>query len=294
LVGKLIKNEFKAGFHFLCPIYIVVAIISALAFYTCSNAAKDLNSEQAVLPVLVLMLAGLAVFAGTIITVIINFNKSMFKDQGYLTFTLPASSTQLLFAKAFSSFIWILFSYIVFIALLAGAVISMLIPVLKAEGLDSIEKLETFYDLQLISAAIDGRTLPWGSIYEAFDAFAEIGLFIAAYIFILSIFSVSQIYFSVSLSNVRPFQKLGMFSTIGIYFFVFVVTSIISSSLNESIAFCVEITLQGVETLSEPAIMEEEMSSFKVGIGDIGFPLLATSLFFPLTSWFMKHKINLK
>ena len=42
-------------------------------------------------------------------------------------------------------------------------------------------------------------------------------VFMLIYFFINIIFLVSEIYFSVALSNVKPFQQMGAFSTIGIF-----------------------------------------------------------------------------
>ena len=52
MVGKLIKNELKAGLHFMAPIYIVTAVISALLYILLGKAAETENAPQAGLLIL--------------------------------------------------------------------------------------------------------------------------------------------------------------------------------------------------------------------------------------------------
>lgn len=139
MVGKLIKNELKAGLHFMTPIYIVTAVISALIYILLGKAAETENAPQAAMLIIGICFVCICVFLGTIISVISNFNKSMFKDQGYLTFTLPVTSNQLLFSKALCSFFWILLSYIITLALLAGAFFSMFFNLMEKYDAENIQ-----------------------------------------------------------------------------------------------------------------------------------------------------------
>ncbi|MBQ7100008.1 MAG: hypothetical protein IJN81_00135, partial [Clostridia bacterium] len=108
MVGKLIKNEFKAGLHSIAPIY--VAAVAAVGFMAIA-LAFEIAWLTAISLVAVIVIA-LGILIVTLISVVSNFNKTLFRDQGYLSFTLPVTSGQLLFAKAFSSFVWILLSYV--------------------------------------------------------------------------------------------------------------------------------------------------------------------------------------
>ncbi len=269
MVGKLIKNELKAGIHSIAPIYIVTAAVVGLLAISFAFEILWL----AIISIIGVVLVGIGIFAVTLISVINNFNKSMFRDQGYLTFTLPVTSGQLLFAKAFCSFLWILLSYIALIGIFAG------VYGYAASQVD---------DEQIAMVKIFLST-----IMEIPDAGTIIGIiaFFVSYFFLQIIFLVSEIYFSVSLSNVRPFQKMGMGSTIIIFLSMFTVTSVISTLLKAFIPFTVKIELTGMSLVFETM---EQTSGLAFGIGDILFTVLVTVFFFVMSSWFMKHKINLK
>lgn len=269
MVGKLIKNEFKAGLHSVAPIYIATAAVVAILAISFLFEIVWL----AAISLIAVVLVGLGILAVTIISVINNFNKSMFRDQGYLTFTLPVTSGQLLFAKALCSFIWILISYIVLIALFAG------IYFYAAGQIDESE-LATFKIM--ISMLVE---LP-----DTATVIGVISLFIT-YFFLNIVFLVSEIYFAVALSNVRTFQRMGFFSTILIFMGTFAVTSTISTLLKAYVPLSLRISLEGAELLLEPMY---NSSGIVFGFADVIFIAIASAFFFFMTSWLMKHKINLK
>lgn len=294
LVGKLIKNELKAGLNFITPIYIVTAVLAALLWGLISFTDNIENNSSTFLLIAAVILVGFGVFVGTIVAVINNFNKSMFKDQGYLTFTLPVTSNQLLLTKAFCSFFWIFLSYIINIVLISGAVISTLIHLAKIYGENSIDMLiDVFFGYVSDFASAFSR-FPWNSPGEMIASIISIVIFAAIYIFISTIYIVAKIYFSVSLSNTRLFQKFGMYSTIGIYFFILVITNILSSFIDRTVPFSLNIGVEGVLPVFECPPAFTSSSMLTLGTGSLVFPLAATVFFFFMTSWFMKHKINLK
>ena len=289
MVGKLIKNEFKANLTFLTPIYIVSAVLAAILYVIFIKAIDAESAELSALLIIGIGLVGLGIFIGTIVSIIINFNKSMFKDQGYLTFTLPVRSSQLLFAKAFSSFCWILFSYIINVLLFAGAFACVFFSFL--------EKYDIEYVKKTIQVLFTGTSLfvklPWEDPSEILWAIVSIVVFAVIYIFVSTIYMVSQVYFSVSLSNVRLFQRFGIYSTIGIYFAVLAFSSTVSSFFNQLIPFHLTVGLKGMQPVYDTVPLGQ-MEDLVFGAGDLLFPIVATVFFFIATSWFMKHKINLK
>lgn len=269
MVGKLIKNELKAGLHSIAPIYIVTAAVVGLLAISFAFEILWL----AVISILGVVLVAFGVLAVTLISVINNFNKSMFRDQGYLTFTLPVTSGQLLFAKAFCSFLWILLSYLVLIGIFAG---------IYGYASSQVDEEQIAMVKILISTLVE--------IPDAGTIIGIIGFFVC-YFFLDIVFLVAEIYFSVSLSNVRPFQKMGFGSTILIFITMFSATSIISTLLKAFVPLTLKIELTGMSLIFETM---NEASGIVFGIGDIFFTLVATVFFFVMSAWFMNHKINLK
>ena len=269
MVGKLIKNELKAGLHSVAPIYIItVAVVALLAVSFVFEIVW-----LAVLSVIAVALVAFGIFAVTIISVINNFNKSMFKDQGYLTFTLPVTSGQLLFAKAFCSFLWILLSYLVLIGLFAG--------------------IYAYAASQVDDESIAMVKILLSTIVELPDTGTIIGVisFFVVYFFLQIVYLVAEIYFSVSLSNVRPFQKMGMGSTILIFLSLFSVTSVISTLLKAFVPLTLKLELTGLELIYESMYSS---GGIVFGVGDLLFTAVATVFFFVMSAWFMNHKINLR
>lgn len=178
MLKKLIKHEFKATYRFYVPVYIALAALVALAciFLTVIDHF-DVNelflSITLPLGAIVGFLAIVFTVLSPYIFICLRFYRSTATREGYLTFTLPASTNQILFSKFLVSFLW---------AVLTIAVTLFALFVLCAVGFDSeitfmairqILKSETF-DFTTILSFIMGtsiRSLPsmhrsaWDNLY---------------------------------------------------------------------------------------------------------------------------------
>ena len=268
MVGKLIKNEFKAGLHSIAPIY--VAAIAAVGFMAVA-LAFEIAWLTAISLVAVIVIA-LGILIVTLISVVSNFNKTLFRDQGYLSFTLPVTSGQLLFAKALSSFVWILLSYVAVIGIFAG----IFLYSSNMVGEENIAMIKI-----LIS-----------TVAEIPDTGAVIKViaFICIRIFLKIVCLIAQIYFAISLSNVRPFQRQSFLPAILIFVVIYGFMNTASTLLTAYVPLSIVISVQGIE-LSTRAMAAGGMV---YGVADIIFEFVMTAAFFYLSSWFMNHKINLK
>lgn len=156
MLGKLIKNEFKATVRNFVPIYllmIVVSIFMKILMEIESNAGGALADSNIIailsmLSITTFVIAIIAVILGTVVIIIKRFYDNMLKDEGYLTFTLPVSTGQHIVSKAFTSYVWIICSGAVIIASIlilligegeffveAGKVITELFRAVNAYGL---------------------------------------------------------------------------------------------------------------------------------------------------------------
>ncbi|MBQ7100583.1 MAG: hypothetical protein IJN81_03045, partial [Clostridia bacterium] len=114
--------------------------------------------------------------------------------------------------------------------------------------------------------------------------------FICIRIFLKIVCLIAQIYFAISLSNVRPFQRQSFLPAILIFVVIFGVMNTVSTLLTAYIPLSIVISVQGIE-LSNRMMSAGGMV---YGVADIIFEFVITALFFYLSSWFMNHKINLK
>lgn len=123
MLGKLIKYEFKACGRVFFPIYLVILILSIIngmySQYGFIQSLKNnlsqkgsLLSVQGILTVVLLALF-VSLFVITIIFTIQRFKKSLLEDEGYLIFTLPVSSRNIILSKYIVSLIFVILSTLV-------------------------------------------------------------------------------------------------------------------------------------------------------------------------------------
>ena len=170
------------------------------------------------------------------------------------------------------SFVWILLSYIAVIGIFAGIFLYSSDMV----GEENIAMIKI-----LIS-----------TVAEIPDTGAVIRVvsFICIRIFLKIVCLIAQIYFAISLSNVRPFQRQSFLPAILIFVVIYGVMNTVSTLLTAYVPLSIVISVQGIE-LSNRAMSAGGMV---YGVADIIFEFVMTTLFFYLSTWFMNHKINLK
>lgn len=121
MLGKLIKNEFKATARNFIPIYLLLLLVTlgvkALELVQ-DYAGKSLEDNIVmnvigVVLIITFVLAIMAIIFGTVILIAKRFYENMLKDEGYLSFTLPVTTGQHIISKVFVSYIWIIASALV-------------------------------------------------------------------------------------------------------------------------------------------------------------------------------------
>ncbi len=113
MFSKLLKYDFKSVRRFGLPLVIITLALSILGavngyFFAMAITADDAGfiSIMSVLT-FILIIYAVAICSSIIgIFIYVDFYKSLCTDQGYLTFTLPVSSTSLLNSKLVNSLIW--------------------------------------------------------------------------------------------------------------------------------------------------------------------------------------------
>lgn len=113
MLGKLIKHEFKATvkiFGLLFGALLILTVLTRFCVYIpFDNTVFDiLNGLLTVF--YVIGVAGLTMFA--VVVVVMRFNRSMLRDEGYLTHTLPVKTWQHLMAKGITYTVWIIASVV--------------------------------------------------------------------------------------------------------------------------------------------------------------------------------------
>ena len=127
MLGKLIKHEFRATGRILLPVYLVMLLTAALV------RGFQVLTEQTAGE----FMRALAVFGGSILAFVLmiyRFYKNLMTDEGYLMFTLPVTTGQLIWSKMIVSAVWLL-------ATAAMDVLSMFISVFDSAAWRDIFQL---------------------------------------------------------------------------------------------------------------------------------------------------------
>lgn len=106
MLGKLMKYEMQAMGRVFLPLYGALIILAILN--------RVLISLKLTLPIAIggtvygLLMGGICVL--TLVLTLQRFSKSLLGNEGYLMFTLPVSTDNLILSKLFSAFIWSILS----------------------------------------------------------------------------------------------------------------------------------------------------------------------------------------
>lgn len=131
MLGKLIKHEFKDTMRLFLPMFGFIAVLTPI--FSLMMSLGDNYEEEAGAALSVVFGSGIAgyfllLFGLMIVTqilIVIRFYQTMASTEAYLTFTLPAKTGQILFAKWLVAMIWYIISCIV-------AIVSILMVLLIA------------------------------------------------------------------------------------------------------------------------------------------------------------------
>ena len=113
MLKKLIKHEFKDTMRLFIPMFGFIVVLTPIFSLMMSLGSQPYDENTADALSLVfgsgiigycLLLFGLLIVTQVLIA--IRFYKTMTSQEAYLTFTLPAKTGQLLFAKWLVSFVW--------------------------------------------------------------------------------------------------------------------------------------------------------------------------------------------
>jgi len=276
MLGKLLKNDIKSASRSTVFVYFALLIaIGALLI----SLVTDYGIGKAVSAMLLPLIAFFG-FIVTIFMVFIDYRKTMFGDRGYLTNTLPVTSISLLFSKMLSSFVWVLISYIITIASLVGSIYYIM----------EIENGEV--DISLVLDTI----LPVIGL-PSVDVSLMTLLAVAVKIMLQFLVFVAIAFFSMTVSNVRPFQRFGLFGAIVTFFIFFgafyFVSGKITSFLDMNLLIYSD-TTYGFTMDSEVLRGVIAAGGYGISLTPVFFQMLLSVVLFIVTSDLLEKRINIK
>lgn len=135
MLGKLIKLETKASARFLLPTYLLLIVMSILNRITLSFHYRE--GLLLLIPtffVFTYVISIVIVLITTFILMISRFYKNFLTDEGYLMFTLPVSTRDLILSKLIVTFCYSLISALT-------AVLSLFIVFINSERMSGVHQM---------------------------------------------------------------------------------------------------------------------------------------------------------
>ncbi|MDE5780545.1 MAG: hypothetical protein K2I03_03590 [Lachnospiraceae bacterium] len=116
MLGKIIKHEFKATYKVYLLLFISLFTITALnkttEYVPLDNTIWNIIKMFLFVAWIILLMF---MVMGAMLLAVVRFYKTMVKDEGYLTHTLPVKKSQLIIGKFITSLIWMIVSFIMLI-----------------------------------------------------------------------------------------------------------------------------------------------------------------------------------
>ncbi|MGN1117281.1 MAG: hypothetical protein ACI4RU_01585 [Acutalibacteraceae bacterium] len=274
MLGKLIKHEFIQTSKSLIAVYAAAgaAIAVLLVSYITKITLIGVTASFA------LVIIGFAAIIMTLVMVIKNFNDSLYGAQGYLTFTLPVKSGDILFSKFLVSFTWIVAGYAV---MLLTWVIVFLFARAKSDGM-----LETITGMLQSFEAIGSLPTTKLVIEYAAIILAGYGVTVISY--------VSFVFFAVTAANTKRFQHKPLFYGIIFFFIIYIINKVASTVLSYKLPLSISVFADKVSLTFSAMTEGVDGSLVTTGIGGKIFTVLFAAALLFVTGRIMEKKVNVK
>ncbi|MGF7145748.1 hypothetical protein HNQ56_004191 [Anaerotaenia torta] len=261
MLGKLLKHEFKASGRIILPLYLVLAVLTLMNRITFSLRGEKIMNIISNFLIFTYVISIIAVVAVSFVIVVLRFYRNLMLDEGYLMFTLPVKTSQLITSKLIAASIWTLLSFLATIASVSIVFFS----------LDRIGLLGSLWDSILLSL---GQYLSSGQITLFFTE-----LIISVILQMIN--SLLMIYTSIAIGQLSNGHKLlgSVAAYVGISTVLQTIVSVIAVMFG---------------TLF-PSIIAD-VSSVVTTVLPLTFiyNLVSGALFYAVTHFILKKKLNLE
>lgn len=289
MLGKLIKNEFKATYKTLLVIYIIT-IITTLGFcffgirqftsYSFHPSANEiLQRIQHILGVTFTIAYVIIVIALTLLTYILmceRFYKSMYSEQGYLTHTLPVNPLSNLNARLITSLVWLL--------------ISGIILILSILAIEAAAEPQDFFDfLRSLRYSDIDRDILFATGYH-FPVFALIILLLVLMAFANALL---LIFAALSLGQLASLHKIR--AAIGCGIGLGILEQTVFTSITIHIVNTIAITAVDSSVKSAGYLTQRMQNSFQITIwSTIGIFAVFAASYYAICAFIVKKHVNLE
>lgn len=283
---KLLKNDFLASARVISLFYIaLILLLAVFGICVALNSSDSIGAEMAAkistvhnASIAISIIVSFLLIFVTFYFVVYDFFKSLFGQQGYLSFTLPVSSAQLLGSKVIVYGGWLVLSYIVFM-FTGGFLLNYTAD--KVIGQEKISMVESLMALL--------------GDFPSMTQLIAYAVYVTVLFFVMILSFVSIIYFAITLSHVRILQKHSLLASIPIFIATAILFVAIAFKMSDIINFVMifndDYTLS-FGLLEKGYSVTSEYAGMKI-TPIFAFIILDVAMFF-LTSYIMHKKVNLK
>lgn len=262
MLGKLLKYDLRSmvkQFAFIWPAALVMAVVNrfTIGLLDSGDTFPELVSGMSML-IYVFILMALDVVS--LLFIIQRFYKGLLGDEGYLLFTLPAKSWQLILSKFLCAMITTIISILV-----AALSICILAPL-------SFSDIDAFFRLL---ASFDGQILVF---------------FLEMVIILLAAMSYMYLEFYLAMAIGHLFNKHRILISVVAFLAIGMVMNIITTLVGVT---AIEV---GVESLIMNLVMDAgEWAAWHTAVWSIiAYSAIPAAAFFFITNYILKHRLNLE
>jgi hypothetical protein len=269
MLGKLLKYEFKATGHFLGLMYLVVLIVATISGALGRSGMEETIGNDTVCFIFMMIYVTLiiALIIITLILIIERFYKNLLQGEGYLMHTLPVPTWMHVASKTISAIVW---------EILGTAVLILSV---------------------LLFFTASGT---WNYIQDLFntESWREIWTFLAQYrlaaiLFVICVFiqlTRIALMFYASMSIGASATRHKIFFSILSFVVIMIALNVISVVAN--LGMVADLTISGDELLTDQSMSNLAMCGI---LGkQILTDLIYSVVFFLITNYFLKKKLNLE
>lgn len=290
MLNKLMKHDFRALSRTLFPLQIgilgsglVATLLTALTIRL-SDASWAGTNGSSLLQGLIMavtgtasVLIGIAIMASTLVTLIFicyHFYRSFLSDEGYLTFTLPVSTSNLLWSKLFTGMFWALINCVV-------VAVTLLIFTVFGTTTNTLVNQEVLSAIRYFFTDLMPQATQYFNVPLVSVEVVVIGLIALAA-------QMLQIYFAIIVGG-QVAKKHKILAAIGMYLLINMGVGIVSST------FMAAVTL-GEGTMSLALNSVQEVGTFMTSVFGWYGVLFAglCVLFFLVSRSILKKNLNLQ
>ncbi|MDY5611623.1 hypothetical protein [Dysosmobacter sp.] len=274
MLRKLMKHEFRATGRIMLPLFLILLVTSVGANFSVRGMLETENRFLNVLGVLLVMAFAIAIIGVCVMSMVVmvqRFYKNLLQDEGYVMMTLPVSVHQHIWSKLIVSAVW--FALTLVVICLACLIMA--------------------FDVDLVHQIAGGFSELFQEIYRNFTAYYAInGTAIVAEFLVMCFVGCYamclQFYAALAIGHSCPNHKMA-WSVLWFFIIQFVMQFLGGMGivlLDES--WIHHLLLGWTDNISAMASVHLGMVTMILGEVAVG------AIFYVLTTWFLKKRLNLE